>query len=325
MNSKTAKTTHFKLAAGALLAGSLHAGIAQADLIDNGSIDPGLPFSYYQNYAWAAATNPDGGFTPDMAEGEIWGSTAAFKPLSMGQTFVENGATITASASSIPGGFFTARNAASLNVTNIADDNGYYAIGGSGSRTSVQFFSAQALADRAVFRWSVTGSESPSDLATCNPALGIFANCATSRLDFLATTNTSLTFHDIANPANGALNVFGPGTFTYNIGGMPLDQVISLMYWTSAFVHLDASESVGGGSFSKFANYSNTYELVDIDLFDINNEEITEWSMVDMATRQAVFNQDGQIRNGDVPVPATLTLLGLGLAGLGLRRKKSGN
>ncbi len=322
MNSETAKTTHFKLAVGALLAGSLHAGIAQADIIIGDINDPGLPYSYYQNYAYAAATNPDGGFFTDMAEGEIWGSTAAFKPLSMGQTFVENGATISATASSIPGGFFTARNAASLNVTNIADENGYYAIGGSGSRTSVQFFSAQALADRAVFRWNVTGSESPSDLATCDPNNSIYSNCATARLDFLATTNTALNFFDLFDDANGAMTEFGPGTFTYNIGGMPLDQVISLMYWTSAFVQLNASESVGGGSFSKFANYSNTYELVDIDLFDINNEEITEWSMVDMATRQTVFNQDGQVRNGDVPVPATLALFGLGLAALGVRRSK---
>lgn len=310
--------------AGVVMAGSLYSGLVQADLIFSGSTtDPGLPSSYYQNYAYASATNEDGGFTIDMAEGEIWGSTAAFKPLSMGTTFVENGATITASASSIPGGFFTARNAASLSISNTADENGYYAIGGSGSRTSVQFFSDQALADRAVFKWNVTGSESPSDIATCNPDLSIFNNCATARIDFLATVNQALNFSDLFDPANGALKEFGPGTYTYNIGGMPLNQVISLMYWTSAFVQLNASETTAGGSFSKFANYSNTYELVDIDLFDINNVEITEWTMMDLATQRVVFNQDGQVRqDNDVPEPATLTLFGFGLTALGLGRRK---
>ncbi|MEZ5571642.1 MAG: hypothetical protein R3E64_06415 [Halioglobus sp.] len=307
------------------LALSLYSGIAQADIMFTGSLgDPGIgsSYSYYQNYAFGTALLENGNFTADMGQGTLYGGTTAPTPLNLNSAFNVNGATINATASSVPGGYWTARNAASLNVTNTADENGYYAIGAYGSRTTVQFFSPQALADRAVFHWDVSGVESPSNPATCDLP-GLFDDCATGRLDFLATTNTSLTFNDLFSSSNSPLNVFGPGSYSYNIGGMPLNQVISLMYWSSAFVTLNANQTVNGGTFSGFANYSNTFELASIDLFDANNNLITDWTMVDLATQQTVFNQDGQVRNEDIPVPATLMLLLLGLSALRITRRRT--
>ncbi|MBK6510949.1 MAG: PEP-CTERM sorting domain-containing protein [Haliea sp.] len=206
-------------------------------------------------------------------------------------------------------------------MSNTAGDNGYYGIGAYGSRTSVTFYSPQALADRAIFHWNVSGIQSTNDLATCNLP-GLFNNCASGPLAFLATTNTNLDFNALFDSANNPLNRFGPG-YTYDIGGMPLNQTISLMYWTSAFVTLNANQTTQGGSFSKFANCSNTFELANIDLFDANNDLITDWTMTDLATGRPVFNQNGQISAVDVPEPAIITLVGLGLAALRFRRRRT--
>ncbi|MEZ5504397.1 MAG: hypothetical protein R3E50_17680, partial [Halioglobus sp.] len=146
--SYSRRYTHpFKaLAGGVVCAGCLLAGVAQADVMFIGGPDSGGSSAYYQNYAFGTALSSFGGFTPDMGQGTIYSSNIAYSPLNLNSSFSVNGANINTTASTAQGGFFTARNAASLDVTNTADDNGYYAIGASGSRTSVQFFTAEALA-----------------------------------------------------------------------------------------------------------------------------------------------------------------------------------
>lgn len=301
-----------------LLAGAAIAPHVQAAVIDSGGGNGGIA-PYYQSWTWSGTFDGTNGNALTPQQGATYESNVGPTPLSVNNTYTHNGATITAAERTTPGGFFTSRNSASISVTNANANDGYYSIGGYGSVTTVQFFTAQAQADHARFNWHVSGTESPTVAGQCAPTTQVFNNCHTSRLDFLATTNTGLTFGDLFNPANSPYTQFGAGDFSYNIGGIPLGDRINLMYWTSAFVQVMPGQIAQGGSFSAFADYSNTYDLMSIDLFDASNNLITDWTLMDIATGATVFDQSGRVTES-VPEPGTLALLGLSLFGLGAMR-----
>lgn len=85
----------------------------------------------------------------------------------------------------------------------------------------------------------------------------------------------------------------------------------------------DQSRSTdAAGNCSFFSNYSSTYELVGIDLFDSNNQLIADWTLQDAETGLTVFNATGRV---DIAVsePDTLTQVGVGLFGVVFSRRRA--
>jgi hypothetical protein len=309
----------------ALLMGGALVSTANAGFVtfDNGNSSAGPAYYYSTALGSSSPIYIDGNLYFSQDEGAVITSNLAPTPTSVNASWTDNGATITATASTNPGGFFTSRNSTRLSVSNVDATDSYYAMSAYGSRTTVQFFSAQALADRALFRWHVSGSQTPTVTGQCVPATSTFNNCSTSRIDFLATTNTAADFFDVFDP-NSGMTQFGPGDFTYNIGGFGLNQQISLLYWTSAFVELHAGSVPQGSNFSAFADYSSTYDLIGIDLFDADNNLITDWTLQDLSNGATVFNQNGRIPTSvSEPNETVLLVFGLlGVLGLAIARRR---
>jgi hypothetical protein len=149
----------------------------------------------------------------------------------------------------------------------------------------------------------------------------IFDICSTARLDFAATAAPNQNFYSLlyANPAN-TLTRFGVGDYSYSIAAMPLNQVITLAYWTSAFVQVNPGQVAQGSNINLFANYSNTFDLMSIDLFDANNDLITDWTLMDLTDNSTVFTSTGRVVSA--PEPSSLALFGIGLLAVGMLRRK---
>lgn len=230
-----------------------------------------------------------------------------------------DGASVSATIASNYRGFFSAGNYASLTVSN-ARSAAANATALHGSRTSVEFFTLGPQPVRSTFTWRVTGSGSAT-LGETSSALYFLAG------RYEGQTYTGALFGN----GNPTMTWLGSGTFTYNLP-LLLDQPIDLFYLSNAryLVSKDEADTVVGGTYTGTASYMNTHELVGIDLYDVNDNRIDNWTMTDRSTGQIVFNQNGRVAAAAVPEPGTLALIGpllpFGMLALGAvvtRRRKA--
>ncbi|MCC5829993.1 MAG: PEP-CTERM sorting domain-containing protein [Phycisphaeraceae bacterium] len=214
------------------------------------------------------------------------------------------GAMVESFGTSIHNGIFSARNFVSMYIENAQAADGYYTVAGRGSRTTVEFFTEQAAPARTRFIWRVTGTESAP------------VGEATSRIDFLAGPYADKDWDYLFDPASGAMTEFGPGEYVYDIVAQ-LQTPIDLFFWSSAYAQINKGEAEQDQTYLLYANYGSTYELIQIQLFDEEDNLIPEWHMVDHVLGKTVFDQ-----NGVIPEPSSMALLLLGTTAL-LRRRRS--
>jgi hypothetical protein len=261
----------------------------------------------------------DPGFAGEDINGIDYVSSLAPRPLAeVTGTVSANGATFNGTGQSAWSGFYAGRNYARASVSNSDPDDTYYQVAGTGTATSVQFFTPQAQADHATFTWHVSGTESnPSGVGN-----------ATGRLDFGATTDPDVTWSELFFDPEDKLDSitrFGPGTYSYTLPIADLGAVIRLFYWSSAFAEIKAGNAPAGSSFALTANYANTFVLENVELFDANGDPISEWTLDDLDQGSTVFDQDGRVGDIDppppLPEPAALALLLGALATAAARRR----
>lgn len=295
---------------------SLAPASARADLVftgEEGATHTAAPF--YRSFAYSGFDYEGGsGFAID--NGQIHDSNVApASSVAVNAVATKNGATMQSNAYALYNGFYSGRAYAGMTVTNANADDGYYTVAGQGNWTTATFYTAAAAAQRAVFRFSVTGTES------------LPLGEGGSRLDMLVAPHAlGYDWNDMFLTSGiGARTYTGPGVYEYQ-ANILVGEAMDFMFWSAAYVQVNPGQAVQGQNFTMIANYANTYDLVGIDLYDANNVLITEWQLVEALSGQAVFDQNGRVDAelfpigqppaSDVPLPATVALLGLGLLGL---------
>jgi hypothetical protein len=242
--------------------------------------------------------------------GELRSNSVPVGTASTGGSLASGGTSMAWNTFSALDGFGLARTSASIAVTNANNNNlvaGYNAVASHGQRTQVQFFS-QTVPGQVIFTFNVSGTE------------GTPYGTTLGRFDFLAKPYVpgSGSFFDVfLDPA--ATSWSGPGTYTYSYAGS-IQAPLDLMFYAASGVLIGLQDPNGrglppaGASFSAFADYANTFDLAEIALLDENGDPIPEWTLVDLASGQEVFNQDGRLT--PVPAPAAAWLMLGALAGL---------
>lgn len=298
---------------------------ASADLVSSGGGSFASVPLYRSLVFGGLDHNGDGGFESSELNGIDYASNRAPRPVTtVNTTLSADGATLTSFGQTAWSGFYAGRNLARMTVTSATNTATYYQVAGTGSATSVQFFDPSAAAAYATFTWHVSGVSS-------NPST---AGQATGRLDFGASTNPNVTWDQLFSDPNNQLNSItelGPGTFTYNLPISDLGTRINLFYWSSAFTQVNPGQAAAGSSFSLSADYSNTFVLETVGLFNSAGDPVPDWTLTDLNLGETVFDQNGRINaiapppGTSTPEPATNTLLLTGAAAVGLvrsRRKK---
>jgi hypothetical protein len=261
--------------------------------------------------------NDNPGYTADEIDLNYLEATPRNTFLNVSRTF-DSGAHITMQGSAISNGFFSARNQVSMTVTNVRNE-GYQATTQTGSHTQVQFLTPGALATTSVYRWRVSGTTG-SSIAGANVNGG---------LSFLAGNFGGAGYNTVFSSVNTQV-LIGPGTLTYTLPQV-LNQPIDLYFVSGAYFETKKSQSLAvlGGTLSGFSNFGSTYTLEGIDLYDNNDDLITNWTMEDMSLPGVpLFDQDGRTAAAAsfgvaAPEPTTLGLFVFGGIGILARRRNA--
>jgi hypothetical protein len=286
----------------------LTAGAATAAIIGINNGNP-LGTQFYLSQAYGEIKDTTG--NNELAgSGRTVNDSVPVGPANESGSLSASGSGLTYNTRATLGGFASATAYASISVTNSVAGFGYNAVASQGSRTQ-GYFSSPQTPGRVVFNFAISGSQS----TPYNLALG--------RLDFLARTLTqSSSYFDVFGP--DALAAVGAGTYSFTYTGSTAEPLDILFYAAAGVVTQYPYGNVPGGvNFTAFADYSSTFNLTSIDLFDDAGQRITDWTLTDLATNQVVFDQDGRV-TAQAPEPTTIALLGFGLAGLAFTRRRRG-